>query len=362
MKKPRTFRLWAQGDAHVGRDLEIGRESLADALGQSEQGGAEGGPPFGWDVAINVGDYSGEHGTPKDLEGEEVVRQFSVLKEHRREQIYSVSGNHDRNGLDEPEAAWFRKWIDPMGENTAFSCVDRARYPFPVVGEWMRYKFEVGNIVFLMMSDINEPSQKVGRGKLGGNPGGVVSQETFDWWKEQVDANRDRIVITVHHYVLKNTTFASDEWGGMKKDAHGNWEREYHRYFEEGTPAGASFLCWVGGAYDSSQFEAFLEDHPGSVDLWLGGHTHSSPDDTKGGRSCVERAYGGTTFMNVCALTRHMVHERTQPHSWLLTFTEGSRSVRAQCYMHTSEFQPQGWYDAAERTIELTRPFAFQDS
>lgn len=35
----------------------------------------------------------------KDLEGEEIVRQFSVLKHHRREDIYDLSGNHDRSGL-----------------------------------------------------------------------------------------------------------------------------------------------------------------------------------------------------------------------------------------------------------------------
>ena len=33
-----------------------------------------------------------------------------------------------------------------------------------------------------MMSDINEPSQKIGRGDLGGNPAGEVSGETFEWW------------------------------------------------------------------------------------------------------------------------------------------------------------------------------------
>ena len=135
----------------------------------------------------------------------------------------------------------------------------------------------------------------------------------------------------------------------MKKDAHGNWEREYHRYFEEGTPAGASFLCWVGGAYDSGQFEAFLEDHfRVPSDLWLGGHTHSeSPDDTKGGRSCVERGLpGGTTFMNVCALTRHMVHERTQAAQ--LAFDLHGRIQIGSGTMLTCtprEFQPQGWYE-----------------
>ena len=35
-----------------------------------------------------------------------------------------VRGNHDRSGLDEPQAWWWRKWIDPTGEHTEFSHVD----------------------------------------------------------------------------------------------------------------------------------------------------------------------------------------------------------------------------------------------
>ena len=357
MSNSRTFRLWAQGDAHVGRDLEIGRTSLRDALSQSENGGDEGGPAFEWDIAVNVGDYSGEHGTPKDPEGREVVEQFSVMKNHRREQVYSVGGNHDRNGLDEPEGAWFQKWIDPMGENTEFSGVDASRYPYPVSGSWSRYSFQVGNMLFLMMSDVNERSHEVGRGELGGNPGGVVTRETFEWWRDMVLSNPDKIIVTVHHYVLKDTTFASGLWEGMKKDPHGNWIQDYHKYFAEGSPAGSSFLCWVGGQFDSGHFESVLREHPGAVDLWFGGHTHSHPDDRKGGRGCFERAHGGTMFMNVCALTRNMVAHHAIPHSWLLTFEDGSDEFTAQCYMHTSEYQPQGWYGAAERRIQLTRPF-----
>ena len=34
-------------------------------------------------------------GTPKDAEGEELVRQFGVLKRHRREQIYDLSGKRN---------------------------------------------------------------------------------------------------------------------------------------------------------------------------------------------------------------------------------------------------------------------------
>jgi len=97
-----TFNLWVFGDAHVGTDLKRGRESLADALCTSERGGIQGGPPFDWDIAIDVGDMSGGQSVPEDQEGEEVVRQFRVLEKHPREAVYSVCGNHDRSGLDEP--------------------------------------------------------------------------------------------------------------------------------------------------------------------------------------------------------------------------------------------------------------------
>ena len=45
----------------MGADIARKRESLADAIRQSEQGGNDGAPPFDWDIAINVGDFSGNH-------------------------------------------------------------------------------------------------------------------------------------------------------------------------------------------------------------------------------------------------------------------------------------------------------------
>lgn len=353
------FRLWANGCAHVFWDKRNGRESLADALRQSEAGGSDGGPAFDWDICLNVGDYSAEFGLPTDEEGAEIVRQFSVLERHQREDIYSICGNHDRDGLDGPEGHWFRKWIDPFGENTEISGVDRTRYLYPINGTWERYWFEVGNILFLMMSDVNEKSQALGRGPLGGNPGGAVTRDTYDWWAEIVEKNRDdRIIITAHHYVLKDTTVASGEWGGMSKDENGNWRTEYHGYHAEGTPNGASYLYWVGGRRDSQLFESYLEANPGAVDLWLGGHTHTNPDDTHGGKSHIETNLGGTHFINVAALTRHFM-KHAKPHSRLLTFSPDSDEVIVQCYMHTNEYRPQGWYHAKERLLKLSRPFSW---
>jgi hypothetical protein len=58
-----------------------------------------------------------------DAEGLAIRKQFAALRTHRREDIYSVCGNHDRSGLSEPEAWWWQKWIDPLGERTEFSGV-----------------------------------------------------------------------------------------------------------------------------------------------------------------------------------------------------------------------------------------------
>ena len=256
---PKVFRVWVFSDAHVGTDKAHGRDSLATALRQSESAAG-----FDWDIALDLGDMSGGQATPKDDEGQEIVRQFGALRRHRREQIYDLSGNHDRSGLDEPQAWWWRKWIDPTGEHPDSSGVHAGQRPFPIEGTWERYSFRVGNLLFLMMSDINEPSQKIGRGTLGGNPGGVVSGETFRWWKKMVDGNRSTIIITAHHYVLKNTTVASGEWEGMQRNQNGAWEPRYHGYFPQGTPQGASYLYWVDSKRDSHAFEDVLAAKPAS--------------------------------------------------------------------------------------------------
>jgi len=351
----KELNLWAFGDCHVGTDLRRGRESLTEAQWQSEQGGEEGGPPFAWNIAVDIGDMSGGQDVPEDAEGEEIVRQFGALEVHRREDIYNICGNHDRSGLDEPKNWWWRKWVDPIGEHTAFSRVDLAKRPYPVEGTWERYSFRVGNMVFLLMSDINEPSQTIGRGDLGGNPAGVVTGETFAWWKEMVAANADSIVISAHHYMLKDTTVASGEWEGMQKDEDGNWKSGYHGHKPLGAPKGASYLYFVDSKPDAKAFEGYLETHTGSVDVWLGGHTHTNPDDTCGDKSHVETKWG-THFINVAAVSRYHGSANISM-SRLLTFTPGSDEVRVRCYMHMSDYAPQGWYDRAERVLKLSRPF-----
>ena len=64
----------------------------------------------------------------------------------------------------------------------------------------------------------------------------------------------------------------------------------------------------------------------------------------------------GVNFANVSALSRYH-GKKNIPMSRLLTFTEGSKTVKIQCYLHTSQYSNQGWYKPAEKVITLRHPF-----
>lgn len=353
------FRLWAFGCSHVGTDLRVaGRRSLSEAILQTEDNILG----FDWDIAVHLGDLSGSQEPPIDEEGLEVIRQFSSSQKHLREGFYNIVGNHDASA----DQWWFKKWVDPLGENPHTSKLRVENRPYPVSGSWERYSFRVGNILFLMMSDRNDLAPPVGRlttkkeERQGGYPAGAVTGETFSWWQKKVEENPDCIIISAHHHMLKETTVASGPWEGFDKDEQGIWRSYYHGYFLHGAPEGASYLYFVDEKPDTQAFEKYLANHPGTIDLWLGGHTHSHPDDMKGDRSHIERKWD-VNFINVSALTRYHANIRRReysiPMSRLLTFKEGSRNLLVQCYLHTSDYGPKGWYKAAERKLKLTKPF-----
>lgn len=346
MTDPGHFRLWVGGCSHLATDLHFGRESLADAITDSERGGDEGGPAFDWDIMLHLGDLKGGQDTPTDEDGELFLAQTATALKHGREHFYHLLGNHDASGPDEPTQWWFRTWIDPTGENTTVSGVDNTRRPFPVSGTWERYSFEVGNILVLMMGDRNDGGPPAGRAAKGGYPAGRVTSETLAWWREMVEAHPDRIVISCHHHMLEDTTVAS----GLGEGIAG----KYHGSFPDGAPEGSSFIYFLDDQPHARAFESYLEAHPGAIDLWLGGHTHAHPDDRFGGRGHVERKWG-VGFVNCAAITRH--HAGRTPKSRLFTFTPGSAQVRVQCYLHTSEFAPEGWWEPGERALPLRHPF-----
>lgn len=359
-KPKRTFGVWATSCSHVPADIRRGRESLADAIRQSE---SEDG--FDWDVMIDAGDLSAHQTPPGDRDGQELLRQYRALEKHRREQVYNVPGNHDAPYYDHGSGSWFRKWGDPLGENTEFSGVDAARRPFPVEGNWERYRFEAGNLLFLMLADRNDAPTPVGRGhsregNSGGYPPGAVTRETFEWWKEQVLANQDRIIVTMHHHALRDTTTASGYGEGNPKyhGSTGGAEGSSYLYFliENDDPDDFRFTP------DAHVFEDFLdsfhrEHGRGAIDFWIAGHTHMrGPDDDHGGKTITEKRWG-VNFLQCAGLTRH--HGGGNPLSRLLTFTDGSGEVLVRTWLHDRSYQghPVGFYHPAERVLALRHSF-----
>lgn len=366
-----AFRVWAAGDSHVPSDIRHGRESLAKAIRQSE-GRVEGAPGFDWDIMVDVGDLSASQFPPTDEDGEILVKQYRALKKHRREDVYNIPGNHDGVYYDQVPGSWFRKWADPFGENTEFSEVDALRRPYPIEGNWERYKFQAGNIVFLMLSDRNSAPAPVGRGHSserlkGGFPAGAVTRETFNWWKQQVEENQDKILVTACHHVLRDSTTRSGYGGGRGfHGASGGVEGSGYLYFIIENEDPDNFRYTTSEPGSPGPFEIYLDEfqkehgHP-AIDLWIGGHSHAmEPMQVYEGKGLIEQRWG-VTFLQASGLTKY--HGGGVPMSRLLTFRKGEDRLRIDLYLHEpypAEQHPVGWYEKASKEIELRLPFNFK--
>ena len=361
---PQQFLVWATSCSHVPADIRRNRESLALAIRQSE-GAIKDAPAFDWDIMIDAGDLSAHQFPPGDRDGKELIRQYRTMTQHRREQVYNVPGNHDAPYYDLGPGTWFRKWGDPLGENTRFSGVDAKRRPFPVDGTWESYRFVAGNVLFLMLADRNDAPEPVGRGhskdaRRGGYPAGAVTRATFNWWKQQVLDNQDKIIVTMHHHALRDTTIAS---------GFGEGNPRYHG--SSGGADGSSYLYYLienedpddfRFIKDAHVFEDFLDSYykkhgRGAIDLWIAGHTHvHGPDDVWGDKTISETRWG-VGFLQVAALTVH--HGGSHPMSRLLTFTDGESGAKAAVYLHDASFKkhPVGWFEPATTTFPLRHKF-----
>ncbi len=355
--KSNKFNVWAASDPHVTVDAIHGVEPLQLALRQSEGywdflpkmelklGGIP--PAFDWDIMLLAGDFTSSQFPPRDGEGKILVRQFEVMDKHNREDIYSIAGNHDGDYYDLGVGHWFNKWMDPMGENTEFSGVEASKRKYPTEGTWERYKFVAGNTLFLMLSDYNSAPTPVGRGSSvqnlpGGFPAGAVTRETFNWWKEQVITNQDKIIVTVHHHVLRGTTTISFPNGGKGIHANntGDFEGASYLYYIVENTDPENFEYTKSTAETPGPFETFLADFQAkngkpAIDLWLGAHSHAHPQDTYNGKGLVEAKWG-VTFMQVSALTHY--HSGRTPMSWLLSFENGSNNLDLGNYIHRAPY------------------------
>jgi predicted phosphodiesterase len=114
------------------------------------------------------------------------------------------------------------------------------------------YALTYGNLLFLFLSDQSMASRT------------DISDDTFLWWKDMVESNREKIIITVSHAQLKNSGLTGS-------------------------------IVPSRVIHNSKRFETVLKQE--KVALWVSGHSHLP--QVISGPSTANKNLGGTFFVNV---------------------------------------------------------------
>jgi 3',5'-cyclic AMP phosphodiesterase CpdA len=219
-----------------------------------------------------------------------------------------IVGDLLQSGSTEEDFEWFietRKkagiehWFELAGNHDVRNQeLFQKHFPRP-----SRYAVGFGNAVLLLMSD-ETPSAATD-----------ISDAAFEWWKAQVLAHPDRILLTATHAPLRHSGLF--------------------------TAAAASRRI-----RNSKPFEDVLRQ--ARVSLWASGHSHLPHGFYR--TSHVNRKLGGTCFVNVAAI-RDAAFKDSQ--SRILIFTEGSRTLWIRSRNHsTGRYNPG--FDIA---LTLDQPF-----
>ncbi len=395
-----AFVLWGFSDPHVNTDLTQGSYLSLETAVKDTLGTTGTGHGFNWDLAVVLGDVTGDEECPGPAQFTELVNQFASTGVNRN-LFYTVVGNHDFG--DNRDHAYVEKYLDPLGTHTATSNVDASQMPYPILpgAEFDHYAFEFGNVLFLMLGDRNDADYPFGRtcgssflkddGSHGidgvndgrGHPAGTYTLETYNWWVDQIENNPDKIIITTAHHQLLNTGARSGIGEGVlaPEAPHGNhgwadaagsgfiytmWDEDANTYTTidcldknqnpiPGCDGNSDGLSDVG-------FRQYLDAHPGAIDMWLYGHTHAylTPDSTYNGRSLIEQV-DGVTFVNLLAVSRFH-GANVAPFSRTFDFLEGLDELPIKSYRHYSGWNSGvGFYQPAETTITLSKAFMWPD-
>lgn len=173
------------------------------------------------------------------------------------------------------------------------------------IGEKLHYSVTVGNILMLFMSDEDRfPAQK-------------ISDATFRWWKNKVEKNQHRIIITVTHAYLKESGLF-------------------------GYPIPSRNIA------GSERFASVLKKN--RVALWICGHTHLPGFIWE--RYTSPPSYRGTTFINVSAIRKSMFNNI---ESNLIYFSKG----KDQALIRRRDHENGRFVRSLEITVPLGRPFVW---
>ena len=129
--------------------------------------------------------------------------------------------------LNERGKSYVNTWYEIIGNHDLKS--DQGKMFKQKIREEVNYSEQYGNMLFIFLSD-----------EKGGKPTDI-SDETFEWWKDLVIKNQDKIIIVVTHAPLDGSKIPFSTIHDRK-------------------------------ILDSGRFRKVLKEY--KVDLWLSGHLH----------------------------------------------------------------------------------------
>ena len=244
----RTLVIWALSDIQPMRDAH--KKSFERAISDVK----ENFPPA--DMAIVAGDIV--QASKKSDPSPDWQWFFSAREKAGIKNWYEIAGNHDARHLD--------------------SYLKYTKKP-------LHYAVLSGNVLCIFMSDEIDSS------------GTDIPDDVFEWWKNLVETNRDKIIITV---------------------THSNPSRAGFIY---------SFIEYRN-LQGSDRFENVMKNE--RTDLWLFGHTHITPltPMTENGSWRYN-----VLFVNVSAIREEYFYSRAM--SRLILFKDGSDIVTIKLRDHS---------------------------
>jgi predicted phosphodiesterase len=262
-----TLTVWMLSDTHITDKAHI--KPFENAIADINENVPD------VDMAINAGDVVD---SPKEKSYDLYIntRKKSYIKEW-----HEISGTHDDNMVE--RGKMFQSRLQPNPN----------------------YTVRKGNILFIFISNVYS------------NVYGKQADELFEWWKNLVIKNQDKIIVTITHKPLDGSGIT---FSGMKRKH----------------------------LSDSKRFRDVLKEY--KVDLWFSGHLHI-PEEMFG-TIVSKQNLNGTTFIEISSIKPDLMGMK-EPESRVITFACGSDKVLVRSRNHTLRIFIPG----TDEALTLSKPY-----
>jgi len=204
---------------------------------------------------------------------------YKVYKSTGIRDLYEIAGNHDARNI----GAYLK-----------------------ATGKPLHYALQYGNLIIILLSDESDSSAT------------DISDGAFLWWKNLVESNRDKNIITVTHSHLGGSGFLYN-------------------------------IVSYRNVRGSERFTDVLAKE--KVELWLFGHTHMPSSFGLSKRQIG--SLNDTVFMNVSAIQEDYLFSSTE--SRIITLKQGSDKMTVKIRDH----RDAGFKSLLEQTIKLKTKFKY---